>query len=46
MVSEHRTLMMIFAGALLLGLVCAAFSRAGAVARVHAADVQSGIQPP
>ena len=46
-VSEHRTLMMVFAGALLVGLVCAALLPGrSAVARVDAEDVQSGIQPP
>ena len=46
-VSEHRTLMMVFAGALLIGLVCAALLPGrSAVAQVDAEDVQSGIQPP
>ena len=46
-VSEHRTLMMVFAGALLVGVVCAALLPGrSAVARMHAKDVQSGIQPP
>lgn len=42
-VAEHRTLMMLFAGSLLVGLVCAALLPArGAVARPHDEDVQSG----
>jgi EmrB/QacA subfamily drug resistance transporter len=45
-VSEHRTLMMAFAGVLLLGLLCAAFLPGrSAVTRMHATEVQSGSQP-
>ena len=43
-VSEHRTLMTVFAGALLIGLVCAALLPGRiAVAKSQAEDVQSGI---
>ena len=43
-VSDHRTLMTVFAGALLIGLVCAALLPGRiAVAQSQAEDVQSGI---